>query len=212
MTSHAKGVAASRAMGAAFPHAKDGIPPRATGTVKTRPLWLLRAASLPLLALLPGACGPARNAFAPACPVPGLVKPLTEMTRYRNGSGDLGDLIIRGRIVNVLGKCEPGGRDTLRATVQVVIDVARGPAFQGETYALPLFVAVTDSETIRDKTLYSLTVSFARNVDNARAVSPEIEMALPVSAQKTGAAYGIIAGFQLTPEEVAASRRGVRRP
>ena len=60
---------------------------------------------------------------------------------------------LPARVADVLGKCEPGGEGTLRATVQVVIDVARGPAFEGQSYELPLFVAVTDADAIRDKCL-----------------------------------------------------------
>jgi len=42
-------------------------------------------------------------------------------------------------------------------------------------------------------------------------VSQEIRMEIPVSPQKSGAAYGIIGGFQLDPEEVAAWRRSHSR-
>lgn len=201
-----------RAAHALLPRAVRAILPRAAHAIPRSLSRLLRAVPLLLLAPALGSCGPGRNTFAPACPVPGLVKPLTELTRYRGGSRDLSALIIRARVTDVLGKCEPGGEGTLRATVQVVIDVTRGPAFEGQSYELPLFVAVTDADAIRDKTVYALSVSFGRNVDNARAVSPKINMELPVSAQKTGAAYGIIAGFQLTPDEIAAARRDTRRP
>jgi hypothetical protein len=60
---------------------------------------------------------------------------------------------------------------------------------------------------IQDKKLFYLPVEFPPNVDTARAASPEIRMEIPVTTQKTAAAYGVIAGFQLTPEEFAAWRR-----
>jgi hypothetical protein len=37
--------------------------------------------------------------------------------------------------------------------------------------------------------------------------SGDIDLALPVSPAKSGAAYGIIAGFQLSPDELAVNRR-----
>jgi hypothetical protein len=49
-------------------------------------------------------------------------------------------------------------------------------------------------------------VRFPANVGSVRVVSPPIDMTFPVNASKSGAAYGIIAGFQLTPEEMAANR------
>ena len=171
----------------------------------------LRAVSLLCAALALGACSAPRNSFAPACPVPGLVKPLAELTRYRGNSQELSDLIIRARIIDVGGKCKPGGRGTVVVTAQVVVDLTRGPAMQGLTYELPVFVAVTDSAAIRDKTEYALTVEFARNVDRARALSPEVEMELPVTNDRSAASFGIIAGFQLTPDELAAARRTYRR-
>ena len=170
-----------------------------------------RALLAALAALTLGGCGASGPRFPPACPVPGLVKPLDELARYRGGTPDLSNLIIRARVSDLGGKCEPSGRDRVRVRVKVVIDVFRGPALAGDAYELPLFVAVTDNTAILDKKLYALGVRFERNVDSARAISPEIEMELPVSAEKSAAAYGVLAGFQLTPDEAAAARRAVRR-
>jgi hypothetical protein len=162
----------------------------------------------PALVFALASCGPAPNQFAPACPVPGLVKPLAELVRYRSATHDLRDLVVRARIIDVGGKCQNGDdKNTVVAKVQVAIDVTRGPAMQGDAIGLPVFVAITDSDSIRDKQLFYLPVEFAPNVDNARAIGPEIRMEIFVTPQKTAAAYGVIAGFQLTPEEVAAWRR-----
>jgi len=163
-----------------------------------------------LTALVLASCGAEKMQFAPACPAPGLVKPLAELDRYRPGSQDVRDLIVRARIVDITGKCEPGDNEhTIVTTVKVVVEVARGPAMEGLDYNLPVFVAVTDSASgaILDKTLFTLPVEFVRNVDLARATSNEVRMEIPVTPQKSGAAYGVIAGIQLSPDEVAAWRR-----
>ena len=183
--------------------------------MRTRAARLLRLVPPLLAALALGSCGPGKDQFAPACPVPGLIKPLSELNRYRPGSQDVRDLIVRARIVDITGKCEPGEdkATTVVATAQVVIEVARGPAMEGQTYDLPVFVAVTDtaSDAILDKTLFTMPIEFVRNVDLARATSKDVRMEIPISLQKSGAAYGIVAGFQLTPDEVAAWRRNNRR-
>jgi hypothetical protein len=163
------------------------------------------------LALALVSCGPGRNQFPPACPTPGLVKPLSELTRYRGATQDMRDLVIRAHITNITGKCEPGDNNTVVATAQAVVDLTRGPAMVGDTYDIPLFLAVTDSDAIRDKYLTAMRIEFPRNVDTARFLSEPVRMVLPVSAEKSGAAYGIVAGFQLAPEEVAAWRRNNRR-
>jgi hypothetical protein len=174
---------------------------------------LFRFAPLLLVALAAGSCGPARNQFAPACPIPSVARaPLAEFTRYRGASHDVRDLIISAKVVDVRGKCEPGDDNaTIVAKARAYVEVTRGPAMDGLTYQLPLWIAVTDAEAVRDKTLFALTVEFSRNADHAVAVSPEVEMQLAVTPAKSAAAYGILAGFQITPEEVAAWRRDHHR-
>jgi hypothetical protein len=161
-----------------------------------------------LIALLLGSCGPKRNEFAPACPLPGLVKPLAELVRYRGPSQDVRNLVIRARIVDIAGKCEPGDDDTtVVTTATLVVEATRGPAMQGDAVSLPAFVAISDAGTVLDKIQFDLPVEFARNVDIARATSRTVRTEIRVTPQKSGAAYGIVGGFQLTPEEVAAFRR-----
>jgi hypothetical protein len=173
----------------------------------TRLPRLIRAVALPIV-LMAVSCGPARDQFAPACPIPGLVAPLAEIIRYRGGTQDYRNLVIRARVSDIVGKCEPGDdKNTIVATAQIVVDATRGPAMQGDALTLPVFVAVTDVGAVRDKSLFSLAVTFAQNVDTARVMSKEIRMEIPVTPEKSGAAYGIIGGFQLAPEEVAAWRR-----
>jgi hypothetical protein len=168
----------------------------------------IRGSGLALIAFMLGSCGPGRDQFAPACPVPGLVRPLAELARYSGDSPDIRDLVIRARIVDITGKCEPGDdKNTVVTTAQVVVDAARGPQMQGDGISLPVFVAITDSGVILDKTLFWLPVQFVHNVDTARATGREVRMEIPVTAKKSAAAYGIVAGFQLSPAEIAAWRR-----
>lgn len=182
----------------------------------TRTGWMRFPGLVPplLMVLVLGSCGLGNNQFAPPCPVPGLVKPLSELQRFRSGSQDIRDLIVRARISDITGKCEAGDDPQhVVTTVQVVTEVARGPAMEGQNYDLPVFVAVTDSATgaILDKTLFTMPIEFVRNVDLAHATSKEVRMEIPVTPGKSGAAYGIVAGFQLTPDEVAAWRRNNQR-
>jgi hypothetical protein len=78
---------------------------------------------------------------------------------------------------------------------------------QGRDAEVPVFIAVTEGETVRDKKVFPLHLTFPPNVDRLTITSPDIDMDLPVSAEKSGAAYSIIAGFQLTPDELAANRQ-----
>ena len=174
----------------------------------------MRTRLAPILSLLLAlaSCGPGRNQFAPACPVPGLVGPLSEIARYRGASHDVRDLVVRGRVVDIVGTCEPGDSDNAVLTrARIIVDATRGPAMAGDAIGLPVFIAVTDGDAIRDKTVFEMPVEFPRGVDTARATSKEVRMEIPVTPVKSGAAYGVIGGFQLTPEEVAAWRRDHHR-
>lgn len=169
---------------------------------------------LPALLLPLFGCGPERNQFPPVCPTAKLVPALADLTRYA-GPGpthDLTDMVLQARVVAVDGKCVTGDdKSVLPTTVTVSMSLQRGPAMSGRDADLPVFLAVAEGETVRDKRVFQVHVAFPPNVDRITITSPEIDMALPVSAEKSGAAYGIIAGFQLTPEELAANRQGSGR-
>jgi hypothetical protein len=168
---------------------------------------------LPALLLPLVGCGPGRNEFAPVCPTARLVTPLADLTRYAGtttaGRGhDVTDLILQARVVKVDGTCSPSGETTtLAATVQVSIAVQRGPAMRGSEADVPVFVAVAEGDAVRDKQVFPVHIVFPANVDRLTMTSPPIDLALPVSPGVTGAAYRIISGFQLSPDELAANRQ-----
>jgi hypothetical protein len=164
---------------------------------------------LPLLLLPLFGCGPGRNEFAPVCPNVRLIPALADLTRYAGpGPGhDVTDLIVQGRVISVHGSCTAGDdKSVLPAKVQIAISVQRGPAMRGREADLPVFLAVTEGDTVRDKQVFPVHVVFPPNVDRLTMSSPDIDMGLPVTPSVTGASYGIIAGFQLTPEELANNR------
>jgi hypothetical protein len=172
----------------------------------------LRPASrvcLPILLLPLFGCGPGRNEFAPVCPNVRLIPALADITRYASSgpSHDVTDMVVQGRVVGVSGSCSAGDDlSVLPAKVQISISVLRGPAMRGREADLPVFLAVTEGETVRDKQVFPVHVVFPPNVDRLTMSSPEIAMGLPVTPSVTGASYGIIAGFQLTPDELSNNR------
>jgi hypothetical protein len=173
----------------------------------------LVAALLPLLAN----CGPARNQFAPPCPRPSFLGDAADLDIYRtgtapNGPHDLTDLVLQARIVGVNGNCKEGDTKTQLATaVNILVELTRGPAMQGQETDVPVFLAVTEGDTILDKHVYLVHATFPSNVDRMTLGTGEIDMILPITATKSGAAYTVLAGFQLTPDQLAQSRRNHRQ-
>jgi hypothetical protein len=170
---------------------------------------------VPLLALVLSGCGkgdifgPGRNAFAPQCPAPRLIPSLADLTRYTGpGPGhDFSDLIVQGRVVSVNGSCSASDDPThLPAVVRISIALQRGPAMQGRETDIFVFLAVAQGDDVRDKQVFPVHVSFPPNVDRLTMSSPDITLNLPVDRDVSGASYGLIAGFQLTPEELNANR------
>jgi len=154
-------------------------------------------------------CGPARNEFAPACPSPIFPKDTADIAVYRPNSGgrDLTDLMFAGRMMKISGECKLGSdKGTLRTTVTFVVEVSRGPALPGASVEAPVYLAVVAGDRILDKRIFALRGQFPSNVDRLMLSSGELDMALPVSSARSGAAYYVVAGFQLTPEQLAAAR------
>jgi hypothetical protein len=172
----------------------------------------LLAALLPLLT----DCGPARNQFAPACPRPSFLGDAADLDIYRPGTApggphDLTDLVLHARIAGVNGNCKEGDTKTQLATAaNILIELTRGPAMQGQETDVPVFLAVTEGDTILDKHVYLVHATFPSNVDRMTLGTGEIDMILPITPTKSGAVYTILAGFQLTPDQLAQSRRSHR--
>lgn len=167
-------------------------------------------AVLPLLGLALAACSaPKLTEFAPSCPRVVVRADAADITRYRAGSGgrDLTDLVLDGRITGFKGGCAREDRDTVKTVLEVDMVLARGPATQGRVLHAAYFVAVVEEGQIRDKQVFPVRVELRENQDQARLSSGEITMMMRVSKEKSAAAYDVIVGFQLSPEELETNRR-----
>jgi hypothetical protein len=176
------------------------------------PAWLAMCLlGVPPLLALAGCGGGTQDAFAPACPGAAIVRDAADLSRYHGGQRDLVDTELEGRITGINGNCKRDGADTVVTTVQVGIELTRGPAAPGRRAELAYFVAVLDGESILDKQVFPLRAEFPPNADRLRLSGDDVELRLPVRENKTAAAYRIEVGFQLTPEELEANRSRGRR-
>jgi len=177
-----------------------------------RPFRILRMLG-PCAALLTLAgCGSGtEDAFAPACPGAAIVRDAADLSRYRGAGRDLTDTVVEGRITGINGNCKRDGAGTVVTTVQVGIELMRGPAAPGRRAELAYFVAVLDGDRILDKQVFPLRAEFPANADRLRLTGDDVELRLKVKPDKTAAAYRIQVGFQLTPEELERNRQRGRR-
>ena len=180
--------------------------------MSVRPYSLRRAAPLALLTvMLPllSACGPGRDEFAPACPSAQLAPPTDQIVMYRPNSShhDLIDQVLQGQVAAIHGQCRAGDtKGTLDLSVSVTFDFVRGPAMKGNSVTVPVFLAVTQGRHILAKRVYAVDAGFPPNVQRVSRSSAPVDMRLPLANGKTGADYTVLAGFQLTRAQLAASR------
>ena len=151
-------------------------------------------------------CGPGRNEFAPACPRAVLVPALSDLTRFNGAGRDLTDMMLQARIVQVNGQCSPGSAGTLAASVSISIAIQRGPGMKGREADVPVFVAVSRGDDVLDKQMLPVRVVFPPNVDRVTLTSKPIDLSLPVNDGVNGPSYRVIAGFQLSSEEMEINR------
>ena len=166
------------------------------------------AALLPLLAAC--ASGGDEAKFAPACPQLSLLRDAAELTQFAGPAGtphDARTLLLSARITAVPATCGSGGEGEVRARLQLQTLLQRGPAAQGDTVAVPYFIAVTEQGNVLSEHDHTLTAKFRPNVDQIRANGEQVELVVPVTSTKTAAAYHLYVGFRLTKEELAYNRQ-----
>jgi len=178
------------------------------------PARIARLSALPLLAAAIALSGcnfgtTKQTEFAPSCPKVAVRADAADITRYREGSSgrDLTDLVLDGRITGFRGGCTREDRTTVRTVVNVDLVLARGPATRGRVLSASYFIAVVDGGQIIDKQEFPIRVELKENQDQARLSSGDITLMVPVNKEKSAAAYDVLVGFQLTPEELETNRR-----
>ena len=170
------------------------------------PIRLASPLATAALLALAGCSGSGTEQFAPPCPVPSIPRDFGDLHRFRGNGRDLTDSVLEGRITGLDGSCTRDGAATTVATISVGLELTRGPAAPGRTADVPYFVAVSEGDRIIDKQVYTLHAEFPANTDRLRLAGDQVELRLPVTPQKTAAAYRVSVGFQLTPAELEVNR------
>ena len=170
--------------------------------------WAPRAALIAALLPLLSDCGPARNEFAPSCPGTAILGDAADFSAYRGPGRDLTDLVLQARIVSISGNCKKGDdKNHIAVAVSIGVDLTRGPGMNGREADVPIFLAVVQGDAILDKQVIRMRSIFPSNVDRVTLTPGEVDLSLPVTADKTGASYTLLAGFQLTPDQLRLNRQ-----
>lgn len=163
-----------------------------------RRLALVAATALPLVL---GGCFGKTSAESTICPSGGAAPGLDVAPQFGPGPGRTpNDVTAAARILAVRTKCseESGG---IHVNVDVAFSVVRGSP-QVQTTQFTYFVAVVDSQSnIWNEERFVLPVHFL-GTESFKALDDNLVIRLPVQHPSEGGNYSVIAGFQLTPDQI----------
>lgn len=166
--------------------------------------WVYRRLAMVAVLALPvvlGGCFGKTSAENLTCPSSSAVQGLDVAPQFGPGPGRTrNDVTAAARILAVKASCSQDDKG-IRADVVVAFSVVRGsPQVQNTQFTY--FVAVVNSaNAILNKQMFAVPVHFAGN-ETFLAMNDNITVHLPVKRPGAGADFGILAGFQLTPDQI----------
>ena len=101
-------------------------------------------------------------------------------------------------------------QNLVKASLDLTFRATRAPQAQAATYSVPYFVAVTENAKIYNKRLLYLKFTFAPGAATAVINQSPDDIELHVSNGKLPWNYEELAGFQMTPEQIAYARNRSR--
>jgi hypothetical protein len=159
-------------------------------------------AAVALALTLAGCGGKAEETLT--CPATAVAPDLDAVAIFPSGTAaDPNNLQAAGRIFSINAQCarEKGG---ILVNTTIVFNMAR-QASQVQRVEYVYFVAVIDSDrNILNEQRFTLTALFGNS--DLRQYNEKISVHLPLDHVSSGDGYTVVAGFQLTPEQLDFNR------
>ncbi len=159
------------------------------------------------LTVLLAACGIFSKKRQPPCPRVSVLKDAQRLVKFKPGGGnDLSAMLHEVRLIGVRAKCKYSS-DEVEVDMALSIAARRGPADTTRKAPVRYFVAIMDpSGRVIAKRIFEVTLTFPVNIDSG-GLTDNLVQRIPIAKGKSAARHTIIAGLQLTPEELKMSRR-----
>lgn len=146
------------------------------------------------------------------CP---FVKVLYDAARYQEfeGGREASNAVgFTGEIQGVSAACEYKGDEPIKVAMQVLFEMGKGPAAQGDAKSYRYWVAVTQrNEAVLAKQYFDLPVKFPAGQDRVSVTEEFKNLVIPrAKATTSGGNFEILVGFDVTPEMAAFNRDGKR--
>lgn len=176
--------------------------------IATAPMPGFRSlAILVAAALLLGGCSWFRSKKRPPpCPRIVILDDAQRLVNFAPGGGtDLSAMVSDVRMVRAGGKCTYREGE-VEMEMAVTIAARRGPADKSRKAPAKYFIAIMNpEEKVIAKRIFDVNLSFPVNID-AGSRTDTLVQKIPLEKGEQGYRYRIIAGLQLTPEQLKYNR------
>ena len=149
--------------------------------------------------------------YGVACPQAAVLDEPSDLTRFsETAASGISGILFRASLELIESFCQIGTK-TVDFTVTTEVKVARGPANTKGRANLVYFIAVLDDKkNVVFRTRFPLIVKF-RKRESRVAFSEDFTLRIDVRQDLEPADYLIYLGFEMTPSELAFSRKRRRR-
>ena len=143
------------------------------------------------------------------CPVPAILADTSSVTVMRPGTApDLANELFTVTLTNVEADCVYNQTSAVvRASMDISFHATRAPSRDAATYSVPYFVVVHENAKIFAKRAYTLRFTFAPGAATADIKQAPEDTSIKISNGKLPWNYQLLAGFQLTPEQIAYNKQ-----
>lgn len=140
-----------------------------------------------------------------SCPETGMMMDATEMPIFVDGQGkpQAADIAAIAYTGNIRGGCNFDTPGQAEMELKLTFSVRKGPRGQGlEKMHLPYFIAIlSPDESVLQRKAFSTKVDFDN--EETASTTEEHDLRVPVPSREEAGKYKVVAGFQLTPEQLA---------
>ena len=139
------------------------------------------------------------------CPVPAILADTANVTVMRPGAvPDLANELYSVSLINAESDCAFNQRTgVIKSSLDLTFRATRAPSADAATYSVPFFVVVHENNKLFSKHIYQLRFTFAPGAATATIKQSPDETSIQLENGKLPWNYQLLAGFQLTPEQIA---------
>ncbi len=165
-----------------------------------RPLALVALVALPLLGC---------SQKITVCPIPAILNDTANVTFFRPGTTpDLANELYSVSLDRAEADCVyNNSTQVVRASLDLTFRATRAPSSTSASYSVPYFVVVHEGSKIYAKHAYTLKFSFAPGAATSTIKEAPNQTRIKIDNGKLPWNYQLLAGFQLTPEQIEYNKK-----